>query len=464
MKKVPTMNNRYGVIFLLMSGFLVLTSSLSAQNFWQSAAIPGLVKAVNVVAVDGSNYVYAGTNGKGLYRSTDNGTTWVRIDKSSTDSISYVYALGIHGSTIWAGTYGGVVWRSTNSGTTWTSYTLDATLGSIITSVTFIDTVNVVVGSAISGVFVSSKNATKWTQVVPDTSNDGSTVNVFSMITDTRGFLYLGTYGDGVYRSTNGGNAWSHYTGLAGKRVNGFARNPLGGLFAATDFGVYHDTTEVDTIFSPDGTKFTLDTVRTWVNVQDTLITQGDSLLHLNFASSIVSTPSGHLIVSTEGYGGSAAARGIFRSTDSGKSWQEVNTGLGNLIVRTVALDSTGYVYCGTQNGTIFKSTQPEVLGESAPPQQKIIPASPNAYVLEQNYPNPFNPSTNIPFSMPVGGHASIKIYNTLGQEVATVLDSEMPAGQHTVRWDASAVPSGMYFYRFQSANFSQAGKLILMK
>ena len=464
MKKVPTMNNRYGVIFLLMFGLLVLTSASPAQNFWQSAAIPGLAKAVNVVVVDGSNYVYAGTNGKGLFRSTDNGTTWVRIDKSSSDSISYVYALGVHGSTIWAGTYGGVVWRSTNSGTLWTSYTLDATLGSIITSITFIDTVNVLVGSAVSGVFVSSKNATTWTKVIPDTSNDGSPVNVFSGISDSHGFLYLGTYGDGAYRSTNSGNIWSPYSGLAGKRVNSFARNPLGGLFAATDFGVYHDTLMVDTVFSADSSTFHLDSTRTWVNVQDTLITQGDSLLNLNFASSIVSTPSGHLIVGTEGYGTSAAGRGVFRSTDLGKRWQEVNTGLGNLIVRTIALDSTGYVYCGTQNGLVFKSTQPEEMGAIAPPKQKIIPVSPKAYTLEQNYPNPFNPSTNIPFSMPLGGHASIKIYNTLGQEVATVLDQEMPAGQHTVRWDASAVPSGMYFYRFQSANFSQAGKLILMK
>ena len=458
------MNNRYGVIFSLMFGLLVLTSSLSAQNFWQSTAIPGLAKAVNVIAVDGSNYVYAGTNGKGLFRSTDNGTTWLRIDKSATDSISYVYALGVHGSTIWAGTYGGVVRRSTNSGTSWTSYTLDATLGSIITSVTFIDTVNVLVGSAVSGVFVSSKNATTWTQIIPDTSNNGSTVNIFSMISDSHGLLYLGTYGDGAYRSTNSGNSWGPDSGLAGKRVNSFALNPLGGLFAATDFGVYKDTLLVDSLFKSDGSFLRLDSARSWVNVQDTLISHGDSLLNLNFASSIVSTPSGHLIVGTEGYGTTAAARGVFRSTDLGKSWQQVNTGMGNLVVRTVALDSTGYVYCGTLNGTVFRSTQPEEMGAIAPPKQKIIPASPKAYVLEQNYPNPFNPSTNIPFSMPVNGHASIKIYNTLGQEVATVLDQEMPAGQHTVRWDASAVPSGMYFYRFQSSNFSQAGKLILMK
>ncbi|HMD13449.1 MAG TPA: hypothetical protein VKI62_02375, partial [Bacteroidota bacterium] len=220
------MNNRYRVVLFLVFALLVLTSALPAQNFWQTTAIPGLTKAINVVAVDGSNYVYAGTNGKGLFRSTDNGTTWSRIDSTQSSIFSYVYALGVHGSTIWAGTYDGVVWRSTNSGTSWTSYTLDATFGSIITSFTFIDSVNVLVGSAVSGVFVSSKNATTWTKVVPDTSNNGSPVNVFSMISDTHGTLYLGTYGDGAFRSTNGGSSWNSDSGLAGKRVNGFALNP----------------------------------------------------------------------------------------------------------------------------------------------------------------------------------------------------------------------------------------------
>ena len=464
------MNNRYSIIFSLLLGTLLMAAALSAQNFWQSATIPGNAKAINVLAVDANSNVFAGTNGKGLYRSTNGGTTWFRIDTTQSSSFSYVYSLGIHGSTIWAGTYGGVAWRSTDDGSTWQSFAVDGTFGSIITSFAFPDSVNVILGTSVAGVFISSKNATAWSRVVPDTSNNGATVNVFSLTYDDHPLrnadhrmLYLGTYGDGTYLSTDGGVKWKA-DGLRGRRVNSFAPNPLGGLFAATDAGVYKDTLLVDSLKTPDGIFIQLDTTHSWVNVQDTLVTHGDSLLNLNFVSSIVSTPGGHLIIGTEGLGAVAARRGTFRSTDFGTSWQQVNTGLGNPVVRAVTIDDSGYVYCGTLNGIVFKSTQPESLGTIAIPQQKIIPPAPKAYVLEQNFPNPFNPSTNIPFSMPVGGHASIKIYNTLGQEIATVLDKEVSAGQHTVRWDASTIPSGMYFYRFQAANFSQSGKLILMK
>src|SRR5208283_2462712 len=192
------MNNRNSIIFSLLLGTLIMTEVLSAQNFWQNATIPGNDKAVNVLAVDANNNIFAGTNGNGLYRSTDGGTTWLRIDNTPPNSFPYVYALGVRGSTIWAGTYDGVAWRSTNDGTSWTSITLDATFGSIITSFAFSDSVNVIVGTSVAGVFVSSKNATSWSRVVPDTSNDGSTVNVFSMIYENK-IAHLGTFGDGTY-------------------------------------------------------------------------------------------------------------------------------------------------------------------------------------------------------------------------------------------------------------------------
>ena len=91
-------------------------------------------------------------------------------------------------------------------------------------------------------------------------------------------------------------------------------------------------------------------------------------------------------------------------------------------------------------------------------------PYLPNKFVLQQNYPNPFNPSTKITFTMPKPEQATLAIYSTLGQKVATLLDRKMNAGSHDVRFNASDLPSGIYFYRIQAGEFSQVKKMVLLR
>ncbi|TAK56124.1 MAG: T9SS type A sorting domain-containing protein [Bacteroidetes bacterium] len=91
-------------------------------------------------------------------------------------------------------------------------------------------------------------------------------------------------------------------------------------------------------------------------------------------------------------------------------------------------------------------------------------PQLPNGYSLEQNYPNPFNPSTVIRYSLPVANHVLLKIYDILGREIATLVNETKPAGSYNVTWDASGLPSGIYFYRMQAGSFIQNKKLLLIK
>jgi hypothetical protein len=92
---------------------------------------------------------------------------------------------------------------------------------------------------------------------------------------------------------------------------------------------------------------------------------------------------------------------------------------------------------------------------------EQQIPAS--AY-LEQNYPNPFNPSTKIIWQSLVGSQQTLKVYDVLGNEVAVLIDEYKPAGRYEVDFNASSIPSGVYFYELTAGKFKQTRKMILMK
>jgi hypothetical protein len=88
----------------------------------------------------------------------------------------------------------------------------------------------------------------------------------------------------------------------------------------------------------------------------------------------------------------------------------------------------------------------------------------PRDFRLFQNYPNPFNPSTQISYSLPITHHASLKVFDLLGREVAVLVDEESSPGAHTATWDASGFPSGVYFYRLHAGDFVETKKLILTR
>jgi len=93
----------------------------------------------------------------------------------------------------------------------------------------------------------------------------------------------------------------------------------------------------------------------------------------------------------------------------------------------------------------------------------------PDVFALEQNYPNPFNPSTKIDFSLAVDSKVNLKVFDVLGQEVATLVNTDLVAGIHNVEFNAVSINSGVYFYRIEATgidgtNFTNVKKMILTK
>ena len=144
----------------------------------------------------------------------------------------------------------------------------------------------------------------------------------------------------------------------------------------------------------------------------------------------------------------------------------------------------TGYLDIPISSLYLYNdSTEFQVLSEYVAAQQTIVPEiegrikaetqgpnrvadyrSPYEFKLMQNYPNPFNPTTNFEFMTSKGGLVTLKVYNILGKEVATIVNNELPAGNYKYRWNASSLASGVYFYCLHAGNFVCTKKLILMK
>ena len=83
---------------------------------------------------------------------------------------------------------------------------------------------------------------------------------------------------------------------------------------------------------------------------------------------------------------------------------------------------------------------------------------------LSQNYPNPFNPLTNISFALPSRSFVVLKVFDLIGREIATLISKELPPGKYSRQWDASGMPSGVYFYRLHVGTFTETKKLILLR
>jgi hypothetical protein len=89
---------------------------------------------------------------------------------------------------------------------------------------------------------------------------------------------------------------------------------------------------------------------------------------------------------------------------------------------------------------------------------------TPIQFLLEQNYPNPFNPSTTIEYSIPESGNVKLQVYNSLGEELVTLVNDYKEAGNYKINFNASDLSSGIYYYRLASNSFNEIKKMILLK
>ena len=358
-------------------------------------------------AVLGTN-LFVGTTDAGVYA--------VGGSTTNTFPIARVSAFAVSGTNLLAGTIGDGVFLSTNNATSWSAAGMT---GIRIYAMAVVGT-RVFSGNNGRGVYVTTDNGTSWTTV-----NTGLTDFHILSLASSGTNLYAGTTGYGICLSTNNGASWSSI-GLTSNTVSSISCSGTN-IFAGTDGGLFLSTNN---------------------GVSWTAINSG--LTSYTVSSVVVSGTS--LFAGTDG--------GVFLSINNGASWTATNTGLTSLPVSSLVVFG-GYLYdASTYPGGVCRRPLTDFLTSV----EELSTELPTQYYLAQNYPNPFNPSTTISFSFPFKSFVTLKVFDAMGREVSTLLAKELPAGTHTARWDAAALPSGVYIYRLQVGHFSEAKKLVLQK
>ncbi len=425
---------------------ILLTFGAVYANFWQPIGSLTNTYPINSIVSTANGNLFVATAGGGILRSTNNGDNWEIVSTSISKSHFFCLAISPNG-TIYAGGSMGNAYRSANNGSTWERIFIDTTYESIITSFFFASNETVYVGMG-SGLRRSVDGGNTWTNF----NNGLLGGKVFTIIRDKKNRLLAGTYRDGIYQWSEEKKKWLNI-GFPENRINCFTISPDSSLFIGTDYGIVKRTTSDTLKHMNSGLSDTV--IKSWTPIEsNTRLYDTTYLPH--YILSIAITPAGDLYAT--GYGD-----GVFKSTNSGEDWHDISSGIsgGDLFVRPITISSNGYLFTGTAFGKIFRSSAPVPMVKAPEFANSEIPMS---IILEQSYPNPFNPNAVIPFVLRDNGNISLIIYNTTGQEVARLIDGYLHSGRHEINWDASNFPSGSYFYRVQSANTSQTGKLLLMK
>ena len=148
----------------------------------------------------------------------------------------------------------------------------------------------------------------------------------------------------------------------------------------------------------------------------------------------------------------------IFLSQDGGSSWIATEIPPLGVTFQIYAADTMN-VYA-MQNHALFKLNSPFFVTDVSESNNNLI----QHYILKQNYPNPFNPRTTINYQIPELSFVTLKVYDVLGSEVATIVNEEKPSGSYTIDFDARGLSNGIYFYKIHAGTFVEIKKMILLK
>lgn len=414
-------------------------------------------KALSVLDNDlfASSTQFSGDGYGGLFRSTNDGITWVETGLPN----AFVSCISVSGKKLIAGTQGGI-YLTTNYGTTWTVSYSSQTNNDIVALSVSENNYFAGIYSGSIGILRSTNNGSNWFA-----ANGGLTNTSVRAFAVSGSNLFVGTWGGGVFISTNNGEYWNDVnSGLTNTNVltfvvlgsNLFAGTLGGGVFLSTNNGVsWNDVnsglTSLNVICLVESSN------HLFAGTQN----NGVFISTNNGSSWTQSSLSNRVIYSLVAYGNNifaGSSNGVYVSNDYGNSWIIVNEGLGVQKVSALGIHNN-YIYAGTDGKSVYRRSLSEVIGI-----QPISTEVPDKYSLFQNYPNPFNPSTKIKFDIKKSGLVKLMVYDILGKEVTTLVNEKLSAGSYETYFDGVNFTSGIYFYRIETGDYSEVKRMIFVK
>ena len=462
---------------------------------------------------DSSNGIAVGTDGL-IVTTTNGGQTWE--ERNSTTEVWIRDISPANNSTIWGCGESGLLIRSDDGGINWSSVSQDVTTA-YLACIEFSDEMTGWAGGPGDGLlFKTEDGGENW--FVADSGEHP--IYIIQFLDPLNGYR-IEWYGQ-TYRTRDGGNTWE-FTDILGRDglcLNGFfadtstgwlSRNYLGdGYIRKTTDGAQSWQTVFNT---PEiwlwEIKFINNNIG-WVcgghnytiqNQQGFIYKTTDGGLTWQEQVSNYSEPLYEIDFIDENIGWCVGAWGtMLKTTDGGENWNEVNTPFTDSFTEAILLDeNTGWIignggvgrtfdggqswetftpphglywiyggayFTSANNGWLVGSNGHILKFEGgtnsvSDDDKEIIPKD---FVLFQNYPNPFNPTTKISWKSAVGSWQTLKIYDVLGNVVATLVDEFKPAGNYEIEFDASRLSSGIYFYQLQTDEYIQSRKMLLLK
>ncbi len=374
----------------------------------------------------------------------------------------------------------GSILETTNAGESWLDVSLPLSYGGQWNAISFFDSVNGVIVGDNGTVFTTPNRGKSWLwHYIPGGQKCLSALHVGP------NSVYVGADSGWVYNTSDTGRTWT------AEKISTW---PIRSLF------VYHGPTFIG-VSKYALTPYSLCTqyVIPPPSWNEKILPNFQGLGSAAFDAEFCNGGGAGFIVGVQGDLRSAPT--ILRKSMFDTVWHEVSTGIlrdGTLF--NVSTPSANVIYVCGGNGMIYKSSNggDTWLDQTVPTARNVNAIffydekhgfavgdsglilytsnggltgvgdwegfPPTNFMLEQNYPNPFNPSTNISFNLPSRSFVSLKVFDVLGKEVASIVSEILSAGNYSRQWNAAGMPSGVYFYRLQAGSYIETKKLVLLR
>jgi photosystem II stability/assembly factor-like uncharacterized protein len=391
-----------------------------------------------------------------VYKTTNGGTTWLLRNSGIPTTQNGYGIFAFDTTTAFVGTTAGTLYKTTNGGNTWTS--VFAISGSFTNGVYMFNTNYGIyygdpTGNGVPYQFrITTDGGNTWviSPTAPMATNEFGVINAWdwtdsshvwvgsantvassttAKVFKTTSGYYTGPWSSATVSGT-GGTSGCYYQAVAFINASsGLVGSSGGDIRKTTDGGATYTTVTPPSLPSTFAV-ISMNSVKTDGTIR--MCIQGDTTR-------------------------------VFKTTNLGTTWIRetlpLQATLGQVQHMQFLSANLGFAALGGTGltGGLIKYTGPSGINNNT----GEIPAT---FSLNQNYPNPFNPSTMISFALPKSGMVTLKIYNSLGKEVETLVNENMAAGNHEITFNASGLTSGIYFYRINANGFTDTKKMMLVK